>query len=594
MCVRRSLISSAAASPTWRSVCRVALVDRALRGHDLAERLGHARVLAHLFHEPRHGFFAAACEPADEPLRPSFVLLCSPSSPSWSRLDNTHEGRAGYAGQAALEAAAAREPHRPEHEAEEQRERRDRGDGDEHPGGDREERLRAVAPRVDDSAVASPRRPRRRARRARSRSSRTRSGRPGSAAGRGPARAGAACRSGSTARPARPAPSRRFSSSSSSWRSTASRWRTRDSRSTNSAVTDVELSCSPSTRPSDSSEASLVRRPSPARGRRSSRASACRSSAGSTRADDEAAGARGDRAGLLDRVVEVAALDREADGRVRDHLLVDRGQAAAEATATSSAAASGRPEGLDRRPLRRRRVETVAPSRRRRSTRRRGGRAAHARTRMGSVFLIVVALTGQALRKFPAVDGLLLLRGPARPLQRDRRPGDRQQRRLPELVRGRARRLPRAVPGRLQGPDRKRRRGGHARDPRPLPRAVPLRRPAAAVDPRVRPREAARPVPLRVRDRARERADDGRGRLDEPRLRRRARRSRRCGCPAGSRTRSARQKLASGAAESSSWPGGSSRRAAAAAPEDSRARGRRRRPGSSRRGRSAAPSGSTS
>src|SRR6185503_19323564 len=60
-----------------------------------------------------------------------------------------------------------------------------------------------------------------------------------------------------------------------------------------------------------------------------------------------------------------------------------------------------------------------------------------------SASLVTLASTGGGLRKFPTHGRLPLLRRRTRPFQRDRRTGNREQRRLSELVRGRARRLSR-------------------------------------------------------------------------------------------------------------------------------------------------------
>src|SRR5262249_49053042 len=85
-------------------------------------------------------------------------------------------------------------------------------------------------------------------------------------------------------------------------------------------------------------------------------------------------------------------------------------------------------------------------------------------------------------------------------LRGDGRSGDRAQLELLRVVRGRARRLPRAVCRRLPPAARPRARGAGARDARPLPEAGGVRRPPAR--PRPLPRRAGGAVPLRVRNRA--------------------------------------------------------------------------------------------
>src|SRR6185312_16067738 len=137
-----------------------------------------------------------------------------------------------------------------------------------------------------------------------------------------------------------------------------------------------------------------------------------------------------------------------------------------------------------------------------------------------SASLVTLASTGGGLRKFPTHGRLPLLRRRTCPVQRDRRTGNREQRRVSELVRGRARQLSRSLPGRLPRADRTGRRSADDRGVRPLCRPVRLRR--RATDPHARHAPARRPLPLRVRHRARERATgEDRGGLDRPRLCRR-------------------------------------------------------------------------
>src|SRR5215208_6295734 len=87
---------------------------------------------------------------------------------------------------------------------------------------------------------------------------------------------------------------------------------------------------------------------------------------------------------------------------------------------------------------------------------------------------MTLASTCGRLRKFPAHGGLPLLRRRSRSLQRDRRAGNREQRRLPELVRSCASHLPRSLPRRLPRAHQIGSRGAHDRGIRPLPSAVRL------------------------------------------------------------------------------------------------------------------------
>ena len=116
-----------------------------------------------------------------------------------------------------------------------------------------------------------------------------------------------------------------------------------------------------------------------------------------------------------------------------------------------------------------------------------------------------------------AMDGFTLLDPGARAFRGHRRAGDRAQRRVPRLVRGRARRVPARVRRRLPGVARSRDRGARPRVALPLPDAGALRRRARRPLPLRRP--ARRALPLRVRDHARRGAR--RGRPHRARLRRR-------------------------------------------------------------------------
>ena len=84
------------------------------------------------------------------------------------------------------------------------------------------------------------------------------------------------------------------------------------------------------------------------------------------------------------------------------------------------------------------------------------------------------------LRPSPPHAWLQFLNSDPCALRRDRRAGDRAQLELPRLVRGGARRVPRAVRGRLPAPARPRGRGARARVARPLPAADEVRRAAAS------------------------------------------------------------------------------------------------------------------
>ena len=105
----------------------------------------------------------------------------------------------------------------------------------------------------------------------------------------------------------------------------------------------------------------------------------------------------------------------------------------------------------------------------------------------------------------------------ARPLRGYRRTGDRAQRLVSRLVRGRPRRVPARVRGRLPGAARPRNRGARARVALPVRRSRGLRRPPARAHPLRRP--ARCPLPLRVRNRPRRRHADGR-RVHRSRVRR--------------------------------------------------------------------------
>ena len=125
----------------------------------------------------------------------------------------------------------------------------------------------------------------------------------------------------------------------------------------------------------------------------------------------------------------------------------------------------------------------------------------------------------QSLRCYARSDGLQVRQRGDRPLRGDRRAGHRAPRRLPRLVRDDEDRVPAPVPGRLPRAAQGGHRRADARGVRALHRRGAVRRPAHG--PGTVQRRPRRPLPVRLRGRARR--GSGRRRLDDARLRLRRR-----------------------------------------------------------------------